>query len=185
MAERGPQALAQALPGDCPARQSVDELRALGVQQCVDAGVRHSPLGVVAEALRTRFCGGDAAVLLRADMKARIYQAFAGLDVGGSARAPRRCTLAGCSVSPPDSSLTSWWYFASFWSWAFASRSSPTLRHMRWGSGLSRRMVLMALTLRFIWATMMCTTCTCHRALGDRIHPTPDTVDGQLGGDCC
>ena len=86
LAERGPQALAQALPGDCPARQSVDELRALGVQQCVDAGVRHSPLGVVAEALRTRFCGGDAAVLLRADMKARIYQAFAGLDVGGRAR---------------------------------------------------------------------------------------------------
>ena len=86
MAECGPQAVAQALPGDCPARQSVDELRALGVQQCVDAGVRHSPLGVVAEALRTRFCGGDAAVLLRADMKARIYQAFAGLDVGGRAR---------------------------------------------------------------------------------------------------
>ena len=86
LAEHGPHAFAQALPGDCPARQAVDELRALGVQRCVDAGVRHSPLGVVAEALRTRFCGGDAAVLLRADMKARIYQAFASLDVGGRAR---------------------------------------------------------------------------------------------------
>ena len=72
LAERGPHAFAQALPGDCPARQAADELRALGVQRCVDAGVRHSPLGVVAEALRTRFRGGDAAVLLRADMKARI-----------------------------------------------------------------------------------------------------------------
>ena len=86
LAERGAHAFAPALPGDCPARQSVDELRALGVQQCVDAGVRHSPLGVVAEALRTRFCGGDAAVLFKADMKAKIYQAFAGLDVRGPAR---------------------------------------------------------------------------------------------------
>ena len=86
LSERGPHALAQALPGDCPARQAVGELSALGVQRCIDAGVRHSPLGVVAEALRTRFCGGDAAVLLRADMKANVYQAFAGLAVGGRAR---------------------------------------------------------------------------------------------------
>ena len=86
LAERGPHAFAQALPGDCPEQPAVHELIALGVQRCVDAGVRHSPLGVVAEALRIRFCGGEAAVLLRADMKARIYNAFAGLAVGDSAR---------------------------------------------------------------------------------------------------
>ena len=56
------------------------------MQRCVDAGARHSPLGVVAEALRTQFCGGEAAVLLRADMKNRIYAAFAGLDVRGPVR---------------------------------------------------------------------------------------------------
>ena len=86
LAERRPHAFAQALPDDCPEQPAVHELIALGVQRCVDAGVRHSPLGAVAEALRIRFCGGEAAVLLRADMKARIYNAFAGLAVGDSAR---------------------------------------------------------------------------------------------------
>ena len=86
LTECGPGAVAQALPGDCPAWRAAAELRAQGVQRCVDDGVRFSPLGTVAEALRTRFCGGDAAVLLRADMKARIFQAFAGLEVGGVAR---------------------------------------------------------------------------------------------------
>ena len=47
---------------------------------------RRTPLGVVAEALRTRFCGSESAVLLRPDMKARIYNAFAGLDTRGPAR---------------------------------------------------------------------------------------------------
>ena len=53
---------------------------------CVNAGVSSSPLGAVAESLRARFCGGDAAVLLTADMKARIDQACAGLNVRGPAR---------------------------------------------------------------------------------------------------
>ena len=56
------------------------------MHRCADDGVRFTPLGTVAEALRTRFCGGGAAVLLRADMKARIFQAFAGLDVRGPVR---------------------------------------------------------------------------------------------------
>ena len=78
--------MAQALPGNSPAHRAVGRLRAEGAQRCVDAGVRHSPLGVVAESLRTRFCGGDAAVMLRADTKDRIYLAFAGLDVRGPVR---------------------------------------------------------------------------------------------------
>ena len=59
---------------------------AQGVQGSVDAGVCHAPLGIVAEALRTRFCGTDSAVLLRGDVRARIYMAFAGLAVHGPAR---------------------------------------------------------------------------------------------------
>ena len=47
---------------------------------------RQSPLGLVAKTLRTLFCGGNGAVLLRAGMKDRIYPAFAGLDVGGPVR---------------------------------------------------------------------------------------------------
>ena len=86
LAERGPDVLAQALPGNAPAHRAAGQLTAQGVQRCVDAGVRHSPLGVVAEALRTQFCGGEAAVLLRADMKNIIYAAFAGLDVRGPVR---------------------------------------------------------------------------------------------------
>ena len=40
----------------------------------------------MAETLRARFCGGEAAVLLRNDMKARIYCAFAALDPRGPVR---------------------------------------------------------------------------------------------------
>ena len=86
LAECGPHVLAQALPGPCAVRQSVGELVAQGVQGSVDAGVCHAPLGIVAEALRTRFCGTDSAVLLRGDVRARIYMAFAGLAVDGPAR---------------------------------------------------------------------------------------------------
>ena len=59
---------------------AVAQLAAQGVQTCVDGGVRDTPLGLVAEAIRTRFCGQESAVLLRADMKAIIYKAFASLD---------------------------------------------------------------------------------------------------------
>ena len=40
----------------------------------------------MAETLRTRFCGGEAAVLLRDDMKARVYLAFASLEPRGPKR---------------------------------------------------------------------------------------------------
>ena len=52
----------------------------------MEAGVRHSPLGRAAEALRVQFCAGDAPVFLRPDMKARVCPAFAGLSVRGTAR---------------------------------------------------------------------------------------------------
>ena len=86
LTECAPRILAQALPGNCDARQAVAQLGAQGVQACVDGGVRHTPLGVVAEAIRTRFCGRESAVLLRADMNAKIDHAFACLDVRGPAR---------------------------------------------------------------------------------------------------
>jgi len=86
LAECAPHVLAQALPGISDARQAVAHLGAQGVRACVGGDHRHTPLGVVAEALRTRFCGGDSAVLLRGDMKARIYYAFASLETRGPAR---------------------------------------------------------------------------------------------------
>ena len=49
-------------------------------------GVRRSSLGLLAEALRQHFCSGPTAVLLRADIKEKIYAAFASLAVRGPAR---------------------------------------------------------------------------------------------------
>ena len=86
LAECAPHVFSQVLPGNCDAWQAVEQLTVQGVQKCVDGCVRHTPLGVVAEAIRMRFCGCESAVLLRADMKARIYPAFAGLNVRGPAR---------------------------------------------------------------------------------------------------
>ena len=86
LAECGPGVCSQALPGQSTARLALAELRAEGVQRCVEAGVRHSPLGRAAEALRVQFCAGDAPGLLRPDMKARMFPAFAGLNVRGPAR---------------------------------------------------------------------------------------------------
>ena len=96
-------------------------------------------------------------------MKARIYQAFAGLDVGGRARTEAMYTRWVQRLATRE-------YADELVVLCVALELAVriTIRHMRWGSGLSRRMVLMALTLRFIWATMMCTTCTCHKALSDR-----------------
>ena len=45
-----------------------------------------SPLGLCAVTVRDYFCDGDSAVLLRADVNARIYPAFAVLGVGGPTR---------------------------------------------------------------------------------------------------
>ena len=86
LAECAPHVLAQALPGIADARGAVAHLGAQGVRACAGGDHRRTSLGVVAETLRTRFCGGEAAVLLRDDMKARIYYAFAALHPRGPAR---------------------------------------------------------------------------------------------------
>ena len=86
LAERAPHVLAQALPGESEERRAVEQLCAMGARASAGGDHRRTPLGVVAEALRTRFCGSESAVLLRPDMKAPIYNAFAGLDTRGPAR---------------------------------------------------------------------------------------------------
>ena len=53
------------------------------------AGVRRSALGLLAEALRQHLCFGPTAVLLRADIKEKIYLAFASLAVQGVQRQQR------------------------------------------------------------------------------------------------
>ena len=50
---------------------------------CVTAGARHSPLGQFAVALREYFCHGGGAVLLREELKSRLYPAYAVLGFGG------------------------------------------------------------------------------------------------------
>ena len=78
--------LGQALPVDHPARTLVAQLRIEGVAHSVSAGVRRSTLGLCAAALRHHFCSAPTAVLMRADVKNKIYAAFASLAVRG----PRR-----------------------------------------------------------------------------------------------
>ena len=55
LVERAPHVLAQALTGNCDARQAVAHLIAQNVQGCGDGGVRHTPLGDV-WARRRRAC---------------------------------------------------------------------------------------------------------------------------------
>ncbi len=86
LAERAPRVLAQTLPGSPEERRAVGQLCDVGARASAVGDHRRTPLGVVAEALRTRFCGSESAVLLRPDVKARIYNAFAGLDIRGPAR---------------------------------------------------------------------------------------------------
>ena len=78
--------LGQALPVDHPARTLVAQLRIEGVAHSVIAGVRGSTLGLCAAALRHHFCFGPTAVLMRADVKNKIYPAFASLAVRGPQR---------------------------------------------------------------------------------------------------
>ena len=86
LAECDGDVLAQALPGQHPACTSLVELRAKGLAECMTVGARRSALGLCAEALRTHFCDGPDAVLLRPGMRANIYAAFAGLAVNGPVR---------------------------------------------------------------------------------------------------
>ena len=78
--------LGQALPAEHEARALLTQLRSQTLAHCVAAGVRCSALGLLAQALRQHFCYGPTCVLLRADIKATIYAAFASLAMNG----PRR-----------------------------------------------------------------------------------------------
>ena len=73
--------LGQALPAEHTARTLLQQLRDEGVDPPVASATaratRDSVLGKLAESLRRHFCLGSTAVLMRADVKNRIYQAFA------------------------------------------------------------------------------------------------------------
>ena len=86
LAESSDGVLSQVLPGDHPVCLSLARLRARGVQACAAPNPRHTDLGVCAEALRTYFCGGETAAMTRPDLMAKIFPAFAGIDVRGPAR---------------------------------------------------------------------------------------------------
>ena len=79
-------ALGQALPAEHTARTLLEQLRMDGVNHSVTSGTRTSALGRLAESLRLHFCSGPRAVLMRADVKSRIYGAFAILGVGKARR---------------------------------------------------------------------------------------------------
>ena len=86
VAECNGDVLAQALPGDHPAIALLAEVRGLGLAECIKTGVRNSPLGLCAAALRDHFCSGPKAVLLRESIRAKIYPAFAHIVLNGPAR---------------------------------------------------------------------------------------------------
>ena len=57
-----------------------------GIAGAMNGGVRMSPLGLFAEALRSYFCAGPDAVLLKPTICAKVYPAFAALRINGPAR---------------------------------------------------------------------------------------------------
>ena len=78
--------LAQALPGDHPACALLAKVRLCGIASIMEGMVRQSPLGLCAEALRSYFCLGTDAVLLKPKIHATLYPAFAAL--GNDGRTP-------------------------------------------------------------------------------------------------
>ena len=57
-----------------------------GIASAMKGMVRMSPLGLCAEALRSYFCAGSDAALLRPATRAKLYPAFAALGNNGPAR---------------------------------------------------------------------------------------------------
>jgi len=75
--------LRQALPAKHAAIVLLEQLRQPnGLEQCIASGVPRSALGLLAESLRHYFCAGPTAVLLRANIKDKIYAAFALMQEG-------------------------------------------------------------------------------------------------------
>ena len=86
LAEISGDVLAQALPGDHPACAFLAEVRVCGIASAMKGVARTSPLGLCAEALRSYFCAGPDAVLLKPNIRAKLYPAFAALGNNGPAR---------------------------------------------------------------------------------------------------
>ena len=91
LAECNEDVLGQALPAEHDALAVVAHLRSEGAifrhaiyNDPVD--IRYSALGKLAARLREYFCSGPTAVLLRPDVKDKIYAAFASLPVRGKQR---------------------------------------------------------------------------------------------------
>jgi hypothetical protein len=71
----------QALPGLADSVSLLQQLRTMDMTTLhLSKDVRLSPLGLFAEKLRSYMCAHDTAVLLRPDMQARLFPAFAAID---------------------------------------------------------------------------------------------------------
>ena len=86
LAEISGDVLAQSLPGDHPACAFLAEVRVCGIASAMEGVARTSPLGLCAEALRSYFCAGPDSVLLKPNIRAKLYPAFAALGNNGPAR---------------------------------------------------------------------------------------------------
>ena len=75
------------LESPCPPLELDAQRELEGVIASAMKGVtRTSPLGLCAEALRSYFCAGPDAVLLKPNIRAKLYPAFAALGNNGPAR---------------------------------------------------------------------------------------------------
>ena len=79
----------QALPGLSGCRQHFADLRSMplrALDRAPRGDIEHTPLGRFAFGLRQYMCAGPGCVLLRDDMKAKLYTAFAALEPSNGAR---------------------------------------------------------------------------------------------------
>ena len=86
LAENTGDVLAQSLAGDHPVRALLAEVRVHGIASAMNGVGKKSALGLCAEALRSYFCAGTDAVLLKPNIRAKLYPAFAALGKNGPTR---------------------------------------------------------------------------------------------------
>ena len=91
--------LGQALPAGHPAHQLVEELRMHNIEDRALRATPSSVLGRLAVSLRQYFCSGPTPVLMRADVKDKIYKAFASLPSGGVQRTEELYERLGSKAS--------------------------------------------------------------------------------------
>ena len=82
--------VAQALPSLPEAQALLQNVRALALANMAPDDIGRSALGLCAAKIRTYFCDGADAALLRHDMQERIYSAYACLNSKGPARTRER-----------------------------------------------------------------------------------------------